>query len=247
MGALQVGVGLVLGVPQPVALEGDGLLAGVGAGGGRVGLALVLVVAEVQHDVGLVVGEVAVGGEVAGLVVGAAGEGHRERGRHLALSRGRAGATDRAEVPVDLEAVPVLPPGPQPVDLDVDGVGVGGAGPDGAAVDGATHLRVVGDLPLHLDVASRHAAPPVGGERLDGQAGPQDDARGGRVAGGDAELEGGDPHRAGGDEERGGGRGGDRGGGGDGAGGETAGEDVATREGHGPTLSCPRELAGPSV
>src|SRR5690606_37602371 len=109
---LQVRVGLVLGVPLPVVGQRPrfraGVVAGVAAGGHVVpGLVLVVVVAEVQHQVRVLLGEVPVGGEVAVLVLGAGGERHGQR-HHRGGGRGGAGAADRGEGAGGPEPVEVL-------------------------------------------------------------------------------------------------------------------------------------------
>ena len=78
VGCLQVGVGAVLRVPPTVVGQRDRLATHVGTVEAVAG-ALVLVVAEVEDQVGPLVGEVAVGVEPAGLPVRAGHEGHRHR------------------------------------------------------------------------------------------------------------------------------------------------------------------------
>src|SRR5690606_7949345 len=91
--------------------------------GGHVvpGLVLVVVVAEVQHQVRVLLGEVPVGGEVAVLVLGAGGERHGQR-HHRGGGRGGAGAADRGEGAGGPEPVEVLPVRLQPAQLDVHAV-----------------------------------------------------------------------------------------------------------------------------
>ncbi len=198
----QVGVGLVEGVPQPVVLEGHRLpgeqagegARGVGAGAGHVvdGV-LVEVVAEVEHDVQVLVGQVPVGGPVA-LVVALAGDhAEGESGGPAAAGGGGAGAAGRADVAAGAEAVVVDVAGGEVAGLDVHGVVELGVGGGPAPSDDAAEALVEGELPVDGDAFGGQSA--VGPVRLRGQAGPQQDGVGVRVAGGDAEGEGvvGDP------------------------------------------------------
>ena len=121
---LQVGVGLVLRVPLPVAGQAGGLGAFVVA---RVAaadhvaalLVLVEVVAQVQHQVRVVLGQPRVGGEVAVLVLRAAGERHGQRRRRLVQRGAGEGAAHRAEVPAGAEPVEVFAPRLQAPQLHV--------------------------------------------------------------------------------------------------------------------------------
>jgi hypothetical protein len=119
VGALQVRVRLVLRVAVAVVLERGDLPRRVRAGiaaRGRVDVRRVLVdvVAEVQDDVQILLGQVVVGREVAVLVLRARDEreGHRvERG---AGGRGRLRAADRAELPAARKRKKYSRPGSRP-------------------------------------------------------------------------------------------------------------------------------------
>ncbi len=194
MGRLQVRVALVQAVLDAVAVEGVALHPElVGHRGGPVAArlddaVLVDVVAQVEHHVGALGGEVAVGGVEAVLPGRARGERHEQvAGVRLRLRR-RLGTADGADLRAGAEAVEVLPGGLEAAHVDVHRVPVLGGGPRGAAADAAGERLVLGQLPLDLQPAVGHAA--EGFERPGGQAGPEHDAVGQRVARRDAELEG---------------------------------------------------------
>src|SRR6185295_15120203 len=107
----------------------------------------------------------------------------------------RAGAAEGAFDVARAEAVPVDAVGGESGDFDVDGVGELGEGGGDAAADTAGQLFILGEGPRDVDAAGRHAAARLEGAW--GEAGPEDDAVGGRIARGDAELEGplGEPSR----------------------------------------------------
>ena len=75
VGGLEVGVGLVLGVPEPVVGAGRPARRRRGGGAGCAGRVLVDVVAQVQDQVEVLLGQVPVGGVVALLEVLAGDEG----------------------------------------------------------------------------------------------------------------------------------------------------------------------------
>ena len=191
---LQVGVGLVLRVPLPVAGQAGGLGALVVA---RVAaadhvaalLVLVHVVAQVQHQVRVVLGQPRVGGEVAVLVLRAAGERHGQRRRRLVRRRAGEGAAHRADVPAGAEPVEVLAPRPQALEFHVDRVrGFDPGGFDAAGYYRA-HAGVLGHFPGDRDVAGGHAAQAVLGDRVQRQPRPDHEAVRPRLAGGDAQQE----------------------------------------------------------
>ena len=68
----------------------------------------------------------------------------------------------------------VVPAG-QPRGVDVDGVGVIRPGRGGAGRDDRGERPRLGHLPRHVDRLGRHAAGAAGGQRVGGEAGPQDD------------------------------------------------------------------------
>ncbi len=114
---LQVGVELVEGVTVAVGLQrlhGRGV---VPAGLAVVDTALVDVVADMQHEVEVFLGHVAVGGVVAVLVLLAAGDGQLKALQGLRRRGGGACAADRAGVAQRIEAVPVPAAGLEPVHL----------------------------------------------------------------------------------------------------------------------------------
>ena len=183
----QVRVGLVLRVADAVVLERSDLRPDMLADLAVAARALVDVVAEVDDQVEVVLGHVLVGGIQARLEVLARGEGEpqliglRARGGH------GAGPGDRALGVAGAEAVPVRAVGVQAIHLDVDRVAELGRGDRRAAAHDLLH-RVVGrELPAHLDVLGGHPAARL--QRLGGQACPEDDPAGGRVARRDADGE----------------------------------------------------------
>ncbi len=191
---LQIRVGLVLRVPLPVVGQRLGLgalmVADVAAGDG-VGVlgVLVLVVAQVQHEVRAVLGQAPVRGEVAVLVLGAGDERHGERPAVRQRVRRGPGPAGRRDVRSDAEAVPVLAVVGQALDLHVDAVTPLGRGHRHARAHHAAALGVGVHLPQHGERARGHAAHAVLGQRLRGQAGPDDEAAGVGIARGDAERE----------------------------------------------------------
>ena len=191
---LQVGVGLVLRVPLAVAGQADGLRAFVvarvaAADHVAVLLVLVQVVAQVQHQVRVVLRQPRVGGEVAVLVLRAAGERHGQRRRRLVQRRAGQGAAHRADVLAGAEPVEVFAPRAQAAQLHVHRV----RGFDPGMLDAAgyyrAHARVLSHFPRHRDVAGGHAAQAVLGHGVHGQAGPDHEAVRPRLAGGDAQQE----------------------------------------------------------
>lgn len=195
VGGDEVGVEAVQGVAVAVLHEvhrlgpqlgGDGDVAHASHGVDGV---LVDVVAQVQDQIDVLLGEVPVGG-VEALEPRLAGDEGEVQLPGAAVRRGRgAGAADRAEHSARAEAVVVVPVRLESGDLHVDGVGELGhrAGPS-PAYDGPEAV-VAGDLPLHVDGVRRHAAAAVGREGLGGETGPQYDPVRPRVAGRHAEGE----------------------------------------------------------
>jgi hypothetical protein len=200
VGGLQVLVAPVEGVELSVVVEGLGhdLPPAHGALGPASGASLVDVVPQAHDEVDAGLGQVAVGGVVA---VAPLGAGHLTQpeavGRRARLGHGDRPA-DRALVVADQEAVEELLAGLQAGGVDVHGVGGVGPGHRGPVADQAAEALVGRQLPPHRHVLGRHAAP--GGERVRGQAGPEHDGVGGRVARRHAEREG--VARQAGDRER---------------------------------------------
>src|SRR5262249_42726430 len=139
---LEVGVGLVTGVPDTVVGERDDLVGrGVRADDRAAGpvltaLVLVDVVTQVQPCVQVSAGgEVAVGREVAGLPVGAGDHAETQSGHRGARGRGRAGAGDGGVGAAGGEAEPVVSGGRETANVGLDRVVGGGGGGDGPLGD----------------------------------------------------------------------------------------------------------------
>ena len=180
-----------------------------------------------MHDkVEIPVGDVAIGSEVALLVLRAGGKGETELRGRAAGGRRRARAADRAQRIAGTEAIPVMPAGPQALGLGVHGVGLGRHSLHGGLRDHARELLVLGNLPIDRDRAVGHAA---AFQRPRCEPGPQHDAFLARAARSDAEREGigGEGERLSADDSD---RTGDR------TGGQRTGEEAATRKLHGRCL-----------
>lgn len=100
-----------------------------------VAAALVDVVAGVEDEVERLIGDVAVRGEAAGLVVTAAADAKAQAIDSSAGGRGGLGAARLADFAAATESVPVLARGGEAARLDMDAVSKfrpcdGGAGPD---------------------------------------------------------------------------------------------------------------------
>ncbi len=214
MQGLQVGIGVVGGEAQPIASQVDrigGLVAAGEAGRQRrIQAAFIDVVAQEHDQVGLLFGHMPVGAEISALPVGAGGEGEVQPVHLLAGRWGGAGAADRALLPHGGEAIPVGPVRLQAGDLDVSGVCETAVGLDVARLDDVAHALVSGDLPPDRDRRPQPAQT-VRRQRLGRHAGPDHEAIGDRITGGDAKREGlqatgGGPGRQGlgGDEASGG-------------------------------------------
>ena len=194
MQAPQIGVEPVLRIAVAVGRQCRGLDAvAVGAHRGtRLLDALVDVIAEKQHHVGIFVGEVPVGGKVAVLVIGARNESEPQAIDRRARNHQRRGASHRAfRIGAD-EPVPVGPPGLQASDVGMDRIAIGRFGRGDAAADDVAHGGIARDLVGDRNVAARHAAGRcrIGRERVGRQPRPQHEAVRSRCAGRDAETEG---------------------------------------------------------
>jgi hypothetical protein len=187
VGGLEVAVGLVQGVTDPVAGQVGRLAADVAAGQVAPWRVLVDVVAQVQDHVEVVLGQVPVGGVVALLEVLAGHEGQVQANEGAARVGAGPGAADPAQVAAGPEAVPVVAARVEAVHLHVDGVGQGRGGGDAAPADHVPEPRPGGDLPVDRDRPGRHAA--AGVERPGRQPGPEHRPGRGRVAGGHPEGE----------------------------------------------------------
>ena len=193
---LEVVVALVLRVPLPVVGQRDDLVRRhvpahvlvVVAGAVLARGVLVEVVAEVDHRVEVVAPrEVPVGGEVPGLQVRAGHHAEAQVVRARGRGGGGPGAPDRAREPLVEEPVVVRGPRAEPGRLELHGVVAAGARGERARGHHVGEAAVAGDLPAHGHArAATGAGGRVGGRR---EPGPQDDAGGVRVAGGDAVAE----------------------------------------------------------
>jgi hypothetical protein len=188
MGRLQIWVGAIQGMAQPVAGQirrgRPDVPSGLALGRGG----LIQVIAQMQHQVQVLVGEVLVGAVVAVLKVLA---GHHGQGQPPGRRPGGGqgpGPADRAELPAGPEPVPPGAGRFQPLDLDVHGVGLGGLGEDGAAAHDPPEAWVGGDLPVDRHRPGRH--PAIGQQRLGRQPGPQHHPARRRIARGHPEREG---------------------------------------------------------
>src|SRR5262249_30279261 len=124
------------------------------------------VVAEIHHDVGVLVGEVPVGAEIALLVVGAGHEAEPHAvDRRSGGGRGHGGPDPAYRIPAH-EPVPVWLAGLQAGDVGMNRPSEGRFGVGRAAADDVAHAVVGGDLVVHRHIAAGHAA---GGCRIDGQ------------------------------------------------------------------------------
>lgn len=193
VGGLEIGIGFVEGVAEPVVGKGLCLAAEVGAAAdgvfGADAFVLVDVVAEEEDEVEVVLDQVAVGRVVAGLIVLAGGEGKAEAVERGIGRWGGFGAADGADLGAGDEAVVVLATGFEPLDVDVDAVAEFRCGNGGAVLDDGAEGLVAGDFPLDFDGSGIVAAETVFGEGIGGEAGPENDAGRKGIAGSDAEGE----------------------------------------------------------
>jgi hypothetical protein len=188
---LQVGVGLVERVLEPVAGERAALLAqgagdldlAIAAGGGDA--AFVDVVAQVDDEVDVLLGHPPVRRVETVLPRLAGRERERELGHRPA--RRRLGPPGRAGVPARDEAVVVDAAGLQAVYVHVHGVRQLGERGNGARGDDVREALVGRQLPLHLHALRPDAA--VLRERLGRQPRPEGHTARVRLARGDAERE----------------------------------------------------------
>ena len=164
------GVALVQRVPGAIVVERVTLRCAVLAYPPLAPRQLVDVVADVQHQIGLVGDDCPIGGVVAVLVLLAGGDGQSELcGRDVSGGRGGR-AADRAACLADGEAVPVRAPGHEPAGFDVHAVRPVGrcvldTGPDDVA------KPVIGrDFPFHGHHLRVH--PPAGCGRFGGKTRP---------------------------------------------------------------------------
>ena len=147
---------------------------------------LVRVVAEVQHQVEVVLEHVAIGRVVAAGPILARCKREAELVDHRVLGRGGAKVPDGTLVVPRIELVKVIAAGPEPLDLDINRVGERGKRGRRPAAHDAAHTDVRCDTPANPHGVVSHAA---GVSRLGGEARPQDDAVRRGIARGDAERE----------------------------------------------------------
>ena len=169
---------MALAVARQIHRLGVGVLAH--AAGARP--ALVDVVADVHDEPRIVLGDPLVGGEVARLPVRAAGQAEPQALRRLAAPRSGARPPDRARLAVGVEAVEVLPPGPEVRYLDVHRVTLRRDRGLGAARDDPRDRLVVGQFPRDRHLALHRLTP----ERVERDPRPEHDAVRRRLARGDA-------------------------------------------------------------
>ncbi len=186
----EVGIRLVEAVAVAVVDQRIDLVAGVLAhaplGPAAVGAPLVDVVAGVDDEVELLLGDAPVGGEIAGLEVAAAADAEAQPVDRGPGRRRRSRAPGLTELVPGAKAIPVVVRRLEPVHLDVNAVGQFRPGQGLPFLHDGPERRVRRQLPLDRDGNHRHAA---AGQRLGREPGPQDDAVGQRIAGGDAERE----------------------------------------------------------
>jgi hypothetical protein len=182
---LQRRVALVEAVAVAVGVQRRDLGAVVLAEGGGVGPALVDVVAQMDHQVGVLLGCEGPRRPEAVLPVLARRE-QEAQPIPAPTGRRRPGAADGADLVTDAEAVEVPGVRVQVADVDVDRVRPPGRR---RGVPGAQHTPeplVAGHLPADGHVDRRH---PASRQRLRRQPGPQHDTAGNRIAGRDAQRE----------------------------------------------------------
>ena len=149
---------------------------------------LVEVVAQVQHEVRLILGQAGVRGEEAVLVLRARGEAHGQWAQGIRRRR-RAGAPGRRELALSPEPVDVLPARLQPGELDVHAVPQLRARALRPAPHDLPEPLVGGDLPLDIGAPLAHAPEAVLGERVASEPGPEHHPVRDRFTGRDAESE----------------------------------------------------------
>jgi len=148
---------------------------------------LVDVVAEMDDEIEVARRHVAIGREIALLVLLARGEGEAQPLRGAGGGGRGAGAAGRTLGGAGTEPVPVGTPRLEAAHVRMNRMGEGRNGLFGASRDDPGEGFVLGDQPVDRDRCVRHAAP---FERLRCEARPQNDAVFARRARGDAQGEG---------------------------------------------------------
>src|SRR5206468_11466032 len=120
--------------------------------------ALVNVVAEVKHEIELLLGNAPVGGEEAVLIFLAAREAEPDLRNRCTGGRQRARAPDAAALRADRELVEVIARGLEPAHLDMDGMAELRMSDRRALLGDLAHARIAGDRPFDLDRTFGHAA-----------------------------------------------------------------------------------------
>jgi hypothetical protein len=179
----QIVIALVLGIPVAIIDERVELvtvvLAEAAVVSAAVGAPLVDVVAGVEDEVELLVGNAPERGEVAVFVMLAATDREPQTIHRRAGRRRRSGAAGLTDFIARAEAVPVLARRLEPRDLDVDAVAQFRPRRRGPLLHDVLEPRIVRDLPVDVHDGHRHAATV---ERLGREPRPQNDAVRQRIA-----------------------------------------------------------------
>ena len=185
---LQERIAAVGGVPAAVVGERGQLRLVVVQPHAALSRLLVDVVAEVKHQIGRLLGHVAIRREVARLIVLAAGKGKPQRFGSRRCCRHRAGAADRALRVAAAEAVGIPPPRLQAFHLDMHRVGQLRHRDSCASLDDVLKRIIRGNFPDDIDRLRPHA--PVGIKRLRSEPRPEHHAVGRGVTRRHAKAEG---------------------------------------------------------
>ena len=180
MRSLEIRVRLVEPVPTAVLGECAGLrsvdVADVPGGQDpAASVVLVEVVAEEEDQVGPVLGNRAVSGEVALLEVRARGDRDRRAGGQRIAAGRRTTAADRRDRRVPAEPVVELAVRRKSEQLHVHRVRCGRACGNAAVPHDRAEAIVERHLPLHLEVPAGHPAAAVGRDRVHRETGPDDE------------------------------------------------------------------------
>jgi hypothetical protein len=196
MAGLQVRIHLMLGVAAPILVQavdfGIHMVADILDWAGRAvpdpirpALIDVIAVAEDEIQVGLR-RNVAMGGEIALLIMLAADRGEAKASNIRTSRRERACPARQAALTPGRETVPIWPRRLEPRHFDVDAVAEFRPGDCGPLLHDGREPVVGRDLPLHLDRGGRHAVADL--QRLRRESGPDYEAVGLRITSRNAEL-----------------------------------------------------------